>query len=171
MSLDLFSINMWPHRGNKKHSTSFWQCLRCFSVFFSKLVGTFPAMHIPSSGAYQLGSTKPSLYPWEWGIDKPSGIRWDRFLVLSGISVVRFSKHLWRGLLSHPWTTVFHDLLANLQLFHADWSLLSNIDSLQQWSWIHHITTQPVISCKLVKAHPRHLWVLLLKLFKTKNIF
>lgn len=51
MSLDLFSINMWPHRGNKKHGTSFWQCLHCFSVFFSKLVGTFPAMHIPSSGA------------------------------------------------------------------------------------------------------------------------
>lgn len=100
--------------------------------------------HIPChahspKGAYQLGSTKP-LYPRKGGIDKPNGIRWDRFLVLSGISVVRFSKHLWRGLPSHTWTTVFHDLLANPQLFHADGRLLSTIDSLQQRSRIHHTT-------------------------------
>lgn len=149
---------MWPHRVNKNMALHFDSVytVSLFSFLF-QFVGTFPAIHIPSSGAHQLSSTKLSLYPWKWSIDKPKGIRWDRFLVLSGISEVWFfqaSQRLWLGLQSPIWTTVFHDLLANLRLSHTDRSPKPTPwcqDWPQSWSQIHHITTQPFISCKPVK--------------------
>ena len=79
--------------------------------------------------------TKHSLYSQKWGIDKPKGLRWDRFLVLSGISEIQFSKGLWPGLQRHVWTTGFYDLLANQQLSHTDESQKRTTLLHQDWLW------------------------------------
>lgn len=94
---------MWPHRVNKNMALHFDSIYTVFLVsFLSPFVGAFPAIRIPFSGACQLSSAKPSLYPEKGSVDKPKGIRWDRFLVLSGISEVWFPECLQPGLQSPP---------------------------------------------------------------------
>ena len=124
MSLDLFSIKMWSHRVNTNiHFILTMSTLPFYFLFSLSLLAHFLQRSLSAQ------HTKPSLSSWNWGIDKPKEIRWDRSLVLSGISEVQFSKGLWLGLQSHMWTTVFYDLLANLQLFHTNQS---------QKSALHH---------------------------------